>query len=405
MTGSSSPEFADPQSVSLGVKVVILAGGPAISLAISLIQPLLPSIEADLAHSAADSLLVKMLVGVMGVAMVIGASATGFLVDRFGLKRVMAANYALYALAGTAGIYLDHLTLLVCSRFFLGIAASGAVAGSIIIINTCMSVDRRPAWLGYYVGVAQFTALVLNPVSGMLGNLNWHWSFALYGVTAPFAFIARAALPGPLVARPGYRPEPPQPLRHWFPFSLALLSLVLGTIIYIPAVYLPFLLSKMGMVSPALISFVLTGDLIMGAIAALLYGRARRLLSGQGTFLLSVGMVALGLLIAALAPNFVVVVVGCMIFGLGVPWFIPNLMVAVANRVSPEQQGRAVGLVKGANYLGSPIAVFLTEPISREHGARGALLVASFLSLSLLLTGSGAIWLRRRAAVTADREQ
>lgn len=395
-TASTTGAYPDSQPVSLGEKIVVLAGGPAISLATSLIQPVLPSIEADLARGPDDAFLVKMLVGVMGVAMVIGASLTGFLADRFGLKRVMATNYALYAVAGTAGVYLNSLELLIASRFLLGIAAAGAVTGSIIIINARMGAAERAAWLGYYNGVAQFSSVALNPVSGMLGELNWHWSFAIYGLAAPFAFLAAASLTGRNPVPREATAAPSQPLIRWFPFRFALLGVLLGTVIYIPAVYLPFLLSNLGMTSPAMISLVLTGDIIAGTIASLLYGRARRVLSEKAAFVISVALTGSGLLIAALAQNVVFVVIGSVVFGLGVAWFLPNLMIVVANRVTPDQQGRAAGLVKGANYMGAPVAVFLAEPIARSHGAPGAVLTASLLSFALLLAGLARIVLPRR---------
>lgn len=362
---------------------MILVGGPAVSLATSLIGPVLPSIEADLARGPDDAFLVKMLIGVMGAAMVIGAGLTGFLTDRFGLKRVMSANYLLYALAGTAGVYLNDLHWLVGSRFLLGIAASGAVTGSIIIINAQVPVARRAAWLGYYNAVAQMGSVALNPVSGLLGELNWHWSFAIYGLAAPFAAVALVALHGrsPRAARPK---SDETPLLRWFPFRFAVIGMLLGIVIYVPAVYLPFLLRDLGMTSPALISFVLTGDIIAGSIAALCYGRARQVLSEHGAFMVSVGLAGVGLLVAALASSYLLVIIGSVVFGIGCAWFFPNLMIFVAGRVGPDQQGRATGLVKGATYLGSPLAVIATEPIARGYGASGAIMVAALLSLSLL---------------------
>jgi MFS family permease len=381
---TAADSTAEP--VSLGTICIILAGGPAISLATSLIQPILPKISAELAHGPDEQFLVKMLVGVMGAAMVIGASLTGFLADRFGLKRVMSAMYGLYALAGTAGFYLSDLHLLIASRFLLGMAAAGAVTGSIIIINARMGTTKRATWLGYYNAVAQIGSVVLNPLSGVLGEFNWHWSFAIYGLAAPFALIAFASLPGR--EAPAEKAEIAEvPLYRWFPFRFAALGLVLGTITYIPAVYLPFLLSELGMKSPAMISIVLTGDLIAGATAALLYGRARRVISEYAAFAISAALVGSGLVIAALAPNYIVVIAGSVVFGLGVGWFMPNLMFITAGRVEIEQQGRAAGLVKGANYLGSPTGVFLTEPIARMHGAPGAIIAAGLMSLTLFLVG------------------
>ncbi|MFI4981759.1 MAG: MFS transporter, partial [Nevskiales bacterium] len=303
----------------------------------------------------------------------------------FGLKRVIAANYAVYALAGTAPFYLHDLRLMILSRFLLGLVAAGAVTGSIIIINARMGGDRRAAWLGYYNAVAQLGSVVLNPVGGMLAEVSWHWSFLLYGVAAPFALLAAVALDGkrpqPVQQAAGAEPS----LVSWFPLRFVALGVFLGIVIYIPAVYLPFRLHEMGMTSPALISFVLTGDIIAGAIAAMLYGQARRYLSEYQAFSISVALAGLGLLITAIAPNYPVVIFGAVIFGIGVAWFQPNLMIVVAGRVAPDQQGRAAGLVKSSVYLGSPVAVFLTEPVARSFGAPGALLTAVTISFALFL--------------------
>jgi MFS family permease len=374
---------------------MILAGGPAISLATSIIQPILPRIQAELAHGPHEQLLVKMLVGVMGVAMVIGAALTGFLVDRIGLRRVIATNYALYAVGGTAGVYLNDLHALIASRFLLGMAAAGAVTGSIIIINAQLPTARRATWLGYYNGVAQLSSVLLNPLSGLLGEMNWHWSFAIYGLAAPFAVIAAVTLPGRTTVHATNSDLASAPLVTWFPFRFAILGVLLGTIIYVPAVYLPFLLSGLGMTSPTMISLVLTGDIIAGTISSLLYGRARQVLSEYAAFIVSVACAGLGLMTAALAPNVVVVVIGSVLFGVGVAWFLPNLMSLVASRVAPEQQGRAAGLVKGANYLGSPTAVFVAEPIARAYGAPGAIITASLISIMLLFAAAGRLVLRR----------
>lgn len=371
--------------LGLGPRLIILAGGPCISLATSIIQPILPKIQNDLAHTATEAFLVKMLVGIMGVAMVIGAALTGFLVDRFGLKRVITANYVLYALAGTAGVYLNDLHWLLAARFLFGMAASGAATGSIIVINSLMAEQGRASWLGYYNAVAQMSSVLLNPLSGFLGTMNWHWSFAIYGFAAPLAIVAFAAFGPKVTVHRQETPSDPEPLVRWFPFRFAVIGLLIGVIIYMPAVYLPFLLTHLGMTSPQLISFVLTGDIIAGTVSALLYGRVRRSLSEAAAFKIAFGLCGLGLLIAGLAPNYVLVIVGSVFFGIGVAWFIPTLMTATAARVTPDRQGRAAGLVKGANYMGSPIAVFLAEPVGRHFGPSGAILTAAGIALALLL--------------------
>ena len=73
-----------------------------------------------------------------------------------------------------------------------------------------------------------------------------------------------------------------------------------------------------------------------------------------------------------------------LVFGLGIGWFVPNLMTALSRRVSEKRQGRAVGIVKAAHYLASPLAVLAVEPIARAFGARSAMMASAVASLTVV---------------------
>lgn len=392
-----------PVPISWATKAMILGGGPAVGLASSLITPVLPQIQAELAHGAQDGMAIKQLVGIVSAAMAIGAPLTGFLADKVGLKRILVANYALYVVAGTAGFYLTDLYMLLFSRLMLGLGAAGAVISSVIVINTQLAPSQRATWMGAYIASAMGTSVVLHPVSGLLGELNWHWPFVIYALFAPFVFIALLAFEEKPIAPPktkavGETKE--EPLWKWFPFRFAVLGLLLGGVMYLPIVYAPFVLKQMGISSPTMISLVLTGDIVAGAITAMLYGRARRYLSERGAFAFAFTCAGVGALITALASNFVVVVIGMALFGMGVCWFLPNLMMTASTRVRPDQQGRTAGLLKAANYVGSPIAIAIAEPLAQVHGPATPIMASAMLAFLLLALVSWQLVSRRQAGVT-----
>ena len=96
-------------------------------------------------------------------------------------------------------------------------------------------------------------------------------------------------------------------------------------------------------------------------------------------------MTGLGTLVASLSPSIPGIVVGLIIFGFGVGWFISNLMTALAAKVGRAQQGRATGYVKAAHFLSAPVCVVLMEPLSRAYGPQGVMLAVSATALVLLL--------------------
>lgn len=368
-----------------GTRLVMLGGGLLAALAMMGITSVLPAIEADLARRPGDGLMVKQLVGIVSLAMMVGAPLAGFLVDRVGLRPLLVTSALVYAVAGTAGLYLDALPMLVLSRLFVGVAAAAIQIISITLINTRLDGQDRARWMGVHIAVAMIGTIVIHPVAGALGELSWRWPFGLYAIgllMVPVALLERspvAAMPAPAGSARAQR------LLAWFPFRYALLALFIGGISYLPMVYIPFLLRQHGMESPSLIALVLTADSAVGAVMAMLYGRARRRLSTNGAFVFSFASAGLGTLVAALSPSIAGVVAGLMIFGFGVGWFIANLMTALASQVTKAQQGRAAGLVKAAHFLSAPICIALIEPIARVYGPASVMLIVSVTAFGLLI--------------------
>lgn len=378
-------------------KVLILAGGPAVGMAVTGISSALPKIEAALAHTPQDEMLVKLMVGIVGGAAVIGSPLVGFLSDKIGLKRVLIGIYLLFTFAGTSGLYVHDIALLTALRFLCGLAGAGAVTASIIIINKRLAPAKRPAWFGYYIAVAGITGILVHPVAGFLTDISWPLVFSIYFLGLPVSLVAIFAFQNAKsdteVVKVGEVARPKENLLSWFPFRFALLGLLMGTIVYLPIIYIPFQLRDMGVLSAGQISMALMCDALACVFLASFYGRARKYLSEWGAFAFAFLATGIGGVTAALAPNYVVVLIGMTIAGLGVAWFMPNLMTVVGNRVLPHQQGRTAGLVKAANYLSTPLCVMAAEPLARLFGSRFPVLLSGLIALSLMLVSL--YWLSR----------
>jgi predicted MFS family arabinose efflux permease len=386
MLTENSPTAASLNTpIEWSAKVIMLSGGLMTSLALGAIASVLPQIETALARGPDDSLLIKQLLGVVGLSMVIGAPLAGFLADRIPVRRVLVAACLLYSVAGTAGLYLSNLPALIATRLLLGIMAAAIATTSMTLINTRLAGADRAKWMGAHVSVAMISNIIVHPLAGYLGEFGWRWPFLLYGLALPLAVVS-AGVKDRVAHRSASAAKTQGPrLLAWFPIRFAALALIIGSITYLPMVYVPFLMRQMGVASPSSIALVLMGDSILGSVLAMLYGRSQRYMSTYAAFAFSFACAGVGMLVAALAATVVGVVAGMMIFGVGLGWFVPNLMNAVAKRVALEQQGRAVGLVKAAHYLAAPLCIVAVEPLAKQIGPNGAMLAAAVLSLGLLL--------------------
>ena len=398
---------AAPVQITLALKIVMLSGALLAGLALVAVNAVLPAIDKALAHTPGDSLLVKQMLGAAGLAMVLGAPLGGFLADRFGLRVPLIGAALLYTAAGTAGLYLDSLPLLVASRFATGFAGGAFQVISITVINSRLAGEQRAKWMGLHISAAMLGTLAMHPIAGALGNLGWRWPFALYGVGLLMIPVGlMQATDGPSFRTRGHAAQAAQPvasLLRTFPYHYLPLALAIGTVVFVPTVYMPFILRNMGFGTPLVISLVLTVDSAAGVIMSLLYGKARTFLSIHGVFLVSFSLSALGIAVALATAQPWIFIGGIMIYGFGVGWLVANLINALADKVAPSRQGRAAGFVKAAHFASAPIGIMIVEPIVRRHGPTIALAIAGGLSVCLLVLIALRRWLSAPAAVGAGR--
>ena len=385
MTTNSMSGGAAKPAINRMTKCVMLAGGVLSGIALIGVTAVLPQIEADLARSATDKLLVKLLGPIIGLSMVVGAPLTGFLIDRLGARRIQIVACLTYTLAGTAGLYLASLDALLASRLLVGFAAAAAVIVSMTLINRTFEGVERAKWMGFHISTALVCALLAHPMLGLLGELGWRWPFLIYIIGLPVA-VAGMGLPRdqPVIASPTQSSPnlpPRQGWLRWFPLRYIPLALIIGGIAYMPTVYFPYVVRGFGVTSPAIISFILLADSAIGTIMAYFYGFSQRFISTRTAFIFSFICTGLGMLIVSLSSSLGGLIAGMMVYGLGIGWFTPNLMTAVSNNVSRDEQARAVGIIKAAHFISAPAAILAVEPITRLTGPMGSVWAGAGLSL------------------------
>jgi len=404
MANMDTTEAGAEGTLDFTSKLVILLSGLLSALCLTAINSVLPSIARDLAHGPNDAMLVKQLIGAVALAMAAGAPLGGYLADKIGLRPTLFAASVLYTVAGTAGLYLNSLPLLLVSRLLLGLAAASVQVLGLTMVNTTLKGNARAKWMGLHVSVAIFGTLFFHPLAGQLGEISWRLPFALYAGGAVLVLgllfsrgnsLAKAE---PTIAAAAAAKAGPG-IISWFPWHYLPLALVMGAMTFLPTVSIPFQLKEQAGATPSMIAYVLTGTSAIGAIMAFLYGPARRRLSAHAAFLIGFGLAGMGALIAANSSSFTGVLGGLLVHSMGAAWFSPNIMTALGSKVTREQQGRAAGMVKAAQFLAAPLAVTLVQPFVKQYGEVIAMQAVAVVGLAMFVIMA----LRMATAVGAGR--
>lgn len=368
--------------LNFGEKVIVLMGGVVAGMSLTVLNPVLPSIEKALAHTPTDQMLVKQLFGAVTLAMVLGAPLGGFFVGRVGMRRLLLVASLVFAFGGSAGFFLSSLPLLLVSRLCVGLSAACIQVMALTLVNTKLSGVARAKWMGLHVSVATLCSLAIFPMSGFLGDISWRLPFLehLFGLVVFAAILASPVTELPKTPARAAGTLEDQPLWKWMPWHYVGLTLFSGAITFLPTIYSPFLFRERFGLIPSGIATVMLITALTGGLSAMFYGRAMRYLTVHTAFLIAFGCAGVGMLVVALAPSLPLMIGGFLVYAIGNAWFVPNFMNSIGAKVLPHQQARAAGLVKMGQFGSTPLCVLVVEPYARQFGPVTVMLLACGLA-------------------------
>src|SRR3954469_23611974 len=363
--------------------VVLLLSSCLAVLGAVLLAPVLPSIEDAFAGTPGVEALTPIVL--TAPALVIGLTSTfaGRIVDRLGRKRLLVGALVVYAIVGTAPVWLPSLQLIVVSRVLVGLTEAAIMTCCTTLLADYFHGSQREKDFGLQVVFTTVAATVFFGTGGALGAQNWRTPFWLYAVSLPLAVAAAKFVwqPAPR-AQQAARTEklPPLPWRRLgAPVAVTLLG---GLIFYVLIVELSFKLDDIGVDSTATIGAASAIASLGTAIGAFLFGRLARL--GPAVLVpLAFALSGIGILGMGLASALPVVVVFAVVTGFGNGLLLPSLLTWALSPLGFEQRGRGTGVWTSALFIGQFVCPLVVLALTGALGSLGsALAVLGVVSLA-----------------------
>ncbi|UUU20276.1 MFS transporter [Streptomyces sp. DSM 40750] len=364
---------------------LLMAGSCLPVLGAVLIAPVLPQMHDHFANVPGVDALVPMALTIPALSLALLAPFAGVIVDKLGRKRLLVIATVLYAILGTAPLWLDSLGAIVASRALVGVVEAAIMTCCTTLICDYYSGKQRDRYLALQTMCAAISATAFLLLGGAAGSAGWRTPFWAYAVALLLAPVMAAFLPKPRPADPTDAPSPTtsETVKRRFPWrslaGMCALTVFGAVLFYTVQVELSFLLDDMGVTDPGMIGLataICNAAVVIGAVVFTKSGRAPQ--SWMPTVF---GLCALGLAVIWLAPNPVVLTIGGVInlFGGGI--MLPSLLTLAMSKLEYADRGRGTGLWTGAFFMGQficPLVVLaLTSAVGGLANAMGFLAVVA----------------------------
>ena len=379
--------------------VVLLSAATLTVMSGATIAPSLPGLLDHFPGDPRAAQLVPLILTAPGLAIAVCAPLAGIVLDVVPKRNALVLAMALYAVAGSSGLYLNSLDAILVGRVFLGLAVGVIMTAAVALVADLWQSERRAMVMGWQGAAMSFGGVVFVGGGGLLSELGWRVPFAVYLVPLALIPFTLAAIP----ARPIVGDDAPMdeagrqqvfPWRHAVP--LYLLGALSMLTFYVVPTLIAFLVKDLaadGGCAAALAGLAIGVATFFAGVVSLNYRRLRTRMSFAGIAALGFAGIAAGFAIVAASQSFWLLLVGLAVAGAGSGTILPNNNAWLLSRMPTAMRGRGTGSMTAAIFLGQ-----------FSCGLVGPLLVAAGgLPFVYLVMGVVAATLAIALAITAVR--
>ncbi|WP_068316093.1 MFS transporter [Polycladidibacter hongkongensis] len=358
------------------------------------ISPALPGIAASFSQQPHAKWLTSLLVSAPSASVILVAPFCGWLADQYGRRALLLSGLLLFALAGSAGLYLPTLWTILASRLLLGIAVALIMSTQTALIGDLFSSQHRNILMGLQTSARNLGGLCFISLASLLALFSPFLPFAVYKLSLfvmPFAFrtipsqatthVNSEAGSGDVAT-----PRPPQVSSfHLLFLGILLLQMATNTLFFVMPTQIPFILGAKGFNSPTTTGLALGSVMLAGGLSAVFYARLRKLLGASAVLAAAFLLMAVGF---AALPSRSLIAILCAsgLIGAGYALAMPAFPAIMLSIVPAHRRGLCSGLLTTSVFMGQVLSVFISMPLFKAVGEDATLRIFSMLCL-VLTTG------------------
>lgn len=352
----------------------------------TLLAPAIPDILDEFGVSDSGAGLLIAATSFPGIFM---APVMGVLADRLGRRRVLVPCLATFGVFGTAAALAPSFAFLIAARFGMGIGAAGLINLAVVLIGDHWGPADRTRLIGRNAAFLTVCLAVMPPIGGVLTDLGtWRLALAPYSLAALTAVVAWRMLPPD-------RPDTTVSVREQLggvgdvvrqPAVLTVLVGGAASFVMIFGVFLstlPIHLENEFGYGASMRGLFLALPAIPSTLVAFNLQRVRERMSAQVLLIGCSIAFAVGFALIGAGEAIALVIVGCIVYGIGEGALIPTLQDQAVELSPPEHRGAVVAVYVGAARLGQTIGPLGAAAIFGATSTFLALRVGAALALAL----------------------
>lgn len=335
----------------LSVSLLTIMAPTAISPALAAIKEAFPDISATQAKLVLTlPTLVMMPIGLFSAK----------LTARIDKKKLLLTGMVLFLVFGVAGGFVSNFKLLLLMRVFFGLGLGIMTPLSTsLIFDFAPDTSKRSKLLGIQGASNQLGGLIFMSLSGILASISWRYSFLTYAFVIVSIVLTSLFMPSipPYKAKQGAAGNAVEKKMSKKIFILAFFALMIFSCYFVINTDLALFMDVEHIGNARECGYALSLMRIPAIVAGILLAWIMRNLK-DWTMPFATVIMAAGYLVIAYADSYGILMLGCLIVGLGGGFALPPISLYLPRIVTPRQRTFGVAIIMSVAQLGQFISPY-----------------------------------------------
>lgn len=334
------------------------------------INGVIPQMKQSLGISQVQ---VEMLSTIPAITVIAFIFLSSFIAKKIGLKKTINLGLFLAGVGGMLPMFVSSFELIFVGRIILGAGLGLFNSLAVTLINRIYTGEVEASLLGIRNSMEGIGQSILTFVAGILLNIGWYYSFAVYLLAFPLIAVFTFAVPDidNEVEEKSSNKEKMNPMVYLMVmFAILLVCNGISISVRFPSIATEIIGDNFNA------SNYLAIMPIIGILAGFAFGKLYEMF---GTATLYIGILALALsniLIGFSNGNFIILLIGVLFSGIPSTWCFPFIFITLGKITTKGTQALANSLIFVGCNIGGFLVPFAMEAMQVLSGSE--LLTAPF---------------------------
>ncbi len=376
------------------LKITLLLASTLTVMVGATISPILPKLQESFGHYAYSEVLIKLVLTIPALFIGLGSPLVGYLLDRFGRKKLLITVILMFIIGGTSGFYLDSLYFILLGRIIVGLAVAGIMTTVTTLIGDYFDGMQRSRFMGLQASFMAYGGVVFITLSGFLADISWRMPFLLFAIPVLYLPFVVGALHEPILNTKSHTTKGENPTGQYpkgFVYFIYSIAFFFMACFYMIPTQLPFYLEEVVGVSGTEVGIAIAFATLSGGTTSLFYNRVKAQATYNFIFFLIFLSMGLGFLVISLSSLYYLIILGLIICGFGMGMLMPNTNTCLLNLAPEHLRGKIMGGVTMSFFLGQFFSPIIFQPINAYMSLSYAFFTVSLILIALGLSFLGSV--------------